>query len=151
MVAEGDRAPDFDLEGSDGKRHSLEEFKGRYLVLYFYPRDDTPGCTAEACGFRDSVSEIRKRGAEVVGVSNDKIESHGKFRDKYGLNFLLLSDPGSKVIRGYGAYGSRGIFGIGTLRKTFVIDGRANIAKVYDKVSPKQHAGEILQFLNSAK
>ncbi len=149
MVAEGDAAPAFDLEGSDGKRHSLPEFKGKYLVLYFYPRDDTPGCTTEACGFRDSIDEIKKRGAEVVGVSKDSFDSHARFRGKYKLNFLLLSDPDSNVIKAYGAYGSRGIFGMGTLRKTFVIDGRGNLAKIYDKVSPKEHPGEIIKFLDS--
>ncbi len=149
MVAEGEKAPDFALEGSDGKTHSLKEFGGRYLVLYFYPRDDTPGCTAEACSFRDSISEIRREGAEVVGVSRDPLESHAKFRSKFGLNFLLLSDPEGKTIKEYGAYGSRGVFGMGTLRKTFVIDGKGRIVKIYDKVSPKEHGGEILGFLGS--
>jgi peroxiredoxin Q/BCP len=149
MVAEGEKAPDFVLEGSDGKTHGLREFGGRYLVLYFYPRDDTPGCTAEACSFRDSISEIRREGAEVVGVSRDPLESHAKFRSKFGLNFLLLSDPEGKTIKEYGAYGSRGVFGMGTLRKTFVIDGKGRIVKIYDKVSPKEHGGEILGFLGS--
>lgn len=151
MVAEREKAPDFNLEGSDGKKHSLKEFRGRYLVLYFYPRDDTPGCTTEACSFRDSISMIRKKGAEVVGISKDSLDSHAKFRGKYKLNFLLLSDPESKAIKAYGAYGSRGIFGVGTLRKTFVIDAKGNIAKVYDRVSPKGHGDEVLEFIGSAK
>jgi peroxiredoxin Q/BCP len=151
MLAEKDTAPEFELDGSDGKKHSLSEFRGRYLVLYFYPKDDTPGCTAEACGFRDVIDEIRKAGAEVVGISKDGLDSHGKFRDKYKLNFLLLSDPESRVIRAYDSYGDRGIFGMGTLRKTFIIDKKGRIAKIYDKVKPQGHNQEVLSFLRSAK
>jgi peroxiredoxin Q/BCP len=151
MLAEKDTAPEFELDGSDGKKHSLSEFRGRYLVLYFYPKDDTPGCTAEACGFRDVIDEIRKAGAEVVGISKDGLDSHGKFRDKYKLNFLLLSDPESRVIRAYDSYGDRGIFGMGTLRKTFIIDKKGRIVKIYDKVKPQGHNQEVLSFLRSAK
>jgi peroxiredoxin Q/BCP len=151
MLAEKDTAPEFELDGSDGKKHSLSEFRGRYLVLYFYPKDDTPGCTTEACGFRDVIEEIRKAGAEVVGISKDGLDSHDKFRDKYKLNFLLLSDPESRVIRAYDSYGDRGIFGMGTLRKTFIIDKKGRIVKIYDKVKPQGHNQEVLSFLRSAK
>jgi len=151
MLAEKDTAPEFELDGSDGKKHSLSEFRGRYLVLYFYPKDDTPGCTAEACGFRDVIDEIRKAGAEVVGISKDGLDSHGKFRDKYKLSFLLLSDPESRVIKAYDSYGERGIFGMGTLRKTFIIDKKGRIVKIYDKVKPQGHNQEVLSFLRSAK
>jgi peroxiredoxin Q/BCP len=151
MLAEKDTAPEFELDGSDGKKHSLSEFRGSYLVLYFYPKDDTPGCTTEACGFRDVIEEIRKAGAEVVGISKDGLDSHGKFRDKYKLNFLLLSDPESRVIRAYDSYGDRGIFGMGTLRKTFIIDKKGRIVKIYDKVKPQGHNQEVLSFLRSAK
>jgi peroxiredoxin Q/BCP len=151
MLAEKDTAPEFELDGSDRKKHSLSEFRGSYLVLYFYPKDDTPGCTTEACGFRDVIEEIRKAGAEVVGISKDGLDSHGKFRDKYKLNFLLLSDPESRVIRAYDSYGERGIFGMGTLRKTFIIDKKGRIVKIYDKVKPQGHNQEVLSFLRSAK
>lgn len=150
MITENSKAPDFNLEGSDGKTHKLSEFAGKYLVLYFYPKDDTPGCTTEACGFRDAVGEIRKAGAEIVGISKDDLKSHGKFKDKYKLNFLLLSDPESKVIKAYDAYGDRGVFGIGTLRKTYIIDGQGKIVKVYPKVKPDGHSNEVLAFLKEA-
>jgi peroxiredoxin Q/BCP len=151
MIGINSKAPDFELKGSDGKTHKLSEFKGGYLVLYFYPKDDTPGCTTEACGFRDMISDIRKAGAEVVGISSDNVDSHGKFRDKYKLNFLLLSDPESKVIKAFDSYGDRGIFGMGTLRKTFVIDGKGVIVKIFEKVKPEHHNEEVLAFLKSAK
>lgn len=149
MVDIGSKAPDFSLEGSDGKTHRLSDFKGRYLVLYFYPKDDTPGCTIEAKEFSEGLSEIRGLGAEVVGVSKDDLKSHGKFCGKYGLSILLLSDPDSKVIKEYGAYGDRGIFGVGTLRNTYVIDGKGNVVKVYEKVKPKGHSAEIMAFLRA--
>ncbi|MCL5427838.1 MAG: peroxiredoxin [Candidatus Marsarchaeota archaeon] len=149
MVNTGSNAPDFSLEGSDGKTHSLSEFRGRYLVLYFYPKDDTPGCTVEAKEFNESLKEIEGLGAEVVGISKDDLKSHGRFCGKYGLNFLLLSDPESKVIRAFGAYGDRGIFGMGTLRNTYVIDERGRIVKVYEKVKPRGHSAEIMAFLRA--
>lgn len=150
MITLNSAAPDFELDGSDGKKHSLAEFRGKYLVLYFYPKDDTPGCTTEACGFRDLSTEIRNLGAEIVGVSRDSLESHGRFGKKHGLNFLLLSDPDSRTIKAYDAYGGRGIFGMGTLRKTYIIDGGGRIVKIYDKVNPDGHAAEILEFLKGA-
>jgi peroxiredoxin Q/BCP len=149
MISLNSAAPDFELDGSDGKKHTLKEFSGKYLVLYFYPKDDTPGCTTEACGFRDVYSEIQKAGAEVVGVSKDPLESHGRFGKKYDLNFLLLSDPDSRVIKAYGAYGSRGMFGMGTLRKTFILDREGRVVKIYENVKPEGHAAEILELLRS--
>ena len=148
MVNEGSAAPDFELDGSDGKKHSLKDFKGKYLVLYFYPKDNTPGCTIEANEFNKNLEKIRSLGADVVGVSKDDLKSHGKFRDKYDLKFLLLSDPESKTIKAYDAYGDRGIFGMGTLRNTYVIDKQGKLAKIFEKVSPKGHAGEVIEFLN---
>jgi peroxiredoxin Q/BCP len=149
MVEANSKAPDFRLKGSDGKEHNLSEFKGKYLVLYFYPKDDTPGCTIEAKGFNKKLEEIRKKGAEIVGVSKDDLKSHDKFCSKYGLEFLLLSDPESKAIKAYGAYGDRGIFGMGTLRNTYIIDKKGKIAKVFEKVNPKGHEDEILEALSS--
>ncbi|MCL4371821.1 peroxiredoxin [Candidatus Marsarchaeota archaeon] len=148
-VKEGGKAPDFMLKGSDGKSHSLREFAGKYVVLYFYPKDNTPGCTMEANEFNKKLDSIKKLNAEVVGISKDDLKSHGKFIDKYGLKFLLLADPDSSVIKSYGAYGDRGIFGVGTLRNTYIIDKAGNIAKIFEKVSPKGHADEVIEFLKS--
>jgi peroxiredoxin Q/BCP len=147
MLIEGSVAPDFKLMGSDGKEHSLGEFKGKSIVLYFYPKDDTPGCTIEAKEFNTSLEDISKKDAVVIGVSNDSLESHDKFKSKYGLEFLLLSDPDSKVIKLYESYGDKGIFGMGTLRRTFIIDKEGTISKVFDKVRPLGHSGEVLSCL----
>ncbi len=147
MISEGSKAPDFKLEGSDGKTHGLKDFKGRTLVLYFYPRDDTPGCTIEAKDFTKHNAEIEEAGGVVVGVSKDDLESHGKFCNKYKINYLLLSDPESATIKAYGSYGDRGIFGIGTLRKTFIIDRTGRIAKIYEKVKPMGHGADVLSFI----
>lgn len=136
-------APDFSLNGSDGKIHRLNEFKGRYVVLYFYPRDNTPGCTIEAKGFNKDLKELRKLGAEVIGVSNDSLDSHSKFCSKYSLEFLLLSDPESKVIKSYDSYGNRGVFGLGTLRNTYLINKDGKIAKIFRKVQPMGHSKEV--------
>lgn len=143
-ILEGSNAPDFKLMGSDGKEHTLSEFKGKYLILYFYPKDDTPGCTVEAKEFNSALNEFEGKGARIVGVSKDDLKSHEKFKNKYELNFLLLSDPESKVIKEYDAYGDRGIFGMGTLRKTFLIDKNGKIVKVFDKVNPKGHGAQLL-------
>ena len=134
MIGEGSKAPAFKLMGDDEKVHSLSEFKDKTLVLYFYPKDDTPGCTIEAKDFTKLLPAIKKAGAEVVGISKDEFDSHCKFRDKYSLRVLLLSDPSSRTIKSYGAYGDRGIFGKGTLRKTVVIR-RGRIVKDFGKVS----------------
>jgi peroxiredoxin Q/BCP len=147
MLSEGSKAPDFKLMGSDGKEHSLGEFKGKSVVLYFYPKDDTPGCTIEAKEFNKSMGDMKKKGAVVIGVSKDDLASHEKFKKKYGLEFLLLSDPDFKVIKLYESYGDKGIFGMGTLRKTFIIDENGTISKIFNKVSPLGHSGEVLSCL----
>lgn len=108
---EGQKAPAFDLEGNDGKRHSLEDYKGKTVVLYFYPKDDTPGCTKEACGFRDLGASLQKSGAVVLGISKDTVESHNKFAGKYKLPFPLLSDPKAEVMKKYGAFGKKMMYG----------------------------------------
>ena len=143
------KAPDFSLDGSDGKRHTLREFSGKYLVLYFYPKDDTPGCTIEARGFNTRLNDIDKLGAVVVGVSSDSLDSHCKFQSKYNLGFLLLSDPSHEVIKDYGAYGDRGIFGMGTMRTTVLIDRTGHVVKVFKKVNPSGHEDEIIKFIKS--
>lgn len=150
MIKEGLEAPNFSLKGSDGKTHTLSDFKGRYVVLYFYPRDDTPGCTIEARGFNSKLSEYKKLGAEIVGISKDDLASHKKFCDKYALGFLLLSDPNLKVIKSYDAYGNKGVFGMGTIRKTYIIDKKGKIIKIFGKVHPLDHDKEVLSILKEA-
>ena len=150
MVMENDNVADFNLDGSDGKKHSLSEFNGKYLVLYFYPKDNTPGCTIEAKEFNKHLQELKSLNAAVVGVSKDDLKSHGKFVEKCDLKFLLLSDPNSEVIKAYGAYGDRGIFGVGTLRNTYLIkDGK--VLKVFTKVKPNGHAEEVIDAIKSIK
>ena len=149
MVTEGSKAPDFKLVGDDSKEHSLKDFKGRILVLYFYPKDDTPGCTTEAKTYNGTLKKLDKLGAVVVGVSKDSVESHCMFRDKYMLNFLLLSDPNAKVQKAYGAYGDRGIFGMGTLRNTYIIDRNGNVAKVFEKVSPDKNPQQVIEAIEA--
>lgn len=147
MIKEGQNAPDFSLQGSDGKMHRLSDFKGKNLVLYFYPRDDTPGCTIEARGFNELLEKYDKLGAAIVGISTDGIDSHKKFCDKYSLRFLLLSDPDSNVIKKYDAYGNKGVFGFGTIRKTYIIDKKGKIAKIFGKVQAIGHNQEVLSVL----
>lgn len=148
MIKEGIKAPDFSLTGTDGKRYRLSDFKGKTVVLYFYPKDDTPGCTIEAKGFNRSLDEFRKAGAEIIGVSKDSIDSHKRFCDRYSLDFLLLSDPDSKVIKLYDAYGDRGIFGFGTLRTTYIIDKYGRIARIFKKVHADGHEKEVMSALD---
>lgn len=149
MLKENDKAPAFSLVGSDGKKHTLKEFEGRRLVLYFYPKDDTIGCTLEAKCFNGSMAEIRKENAVVVGVSADDMDSHNRFRDKYDLGFLLLSDPSMKTIKDYDSYGNRGIFGMGIIRNTFVIGKDGKILKIFKRVRPQGHDKEVIEFLRS--
>ena len=147
------QAPDFSLHDQDGKIHSLKDYVGKWVVLYFYPRDDTPGCTTEACNFRDERDAIAEYGnAVVIGISKDTVKSHKKFADKFGLNFTLLSDPGHEIIEKYLAWGERSMFGrkfTGIIRTTVVIDPKGNIAKEYPKVDPKKHAKEIIKDLKT--
>jgi thioredoxin-dependent peroxiredoxin len=147
MINVGDNAPDFSLKGIDGKNHKLSDFKGTNVVLYFYPRDDTPGCTIEAKGFNKSFGILKGLNAEVIGISNDPVESHKKFCNKYSLGILLLSDVNNKVIKMYDAYGDKGIFGKGTLRKTYIIDKDGKITKIFGKVRPLGHNKEVIEAL----
>lgn len=152
MLKEGDKAPSFSLKCQFGKVHRLSDYKGKWVVLYFYPKDMTPGCTKEACSFRDNLSKIRELGVVVLGISKDSIESHKKFYDKYALNFTLLSDPTMEVIKKYGAYGKKKLYGKvyeGILRQTFIINPKGRIAKVFRKVKPLEHAKEVLEYLMS--
>ena len=153
MNLEGKKAPAFSLEGSDGKTHGLEDYKNKTVVLYFYPKDDTPGCTKEACGFRDLNANIKKTGAVVLGVSKDGAESHKKFTAKYKLPFVLLSDPNLEVMKKYGAYGKKMMYGKevqGTIRSTVVIGPKGDVVKHWPTVKKAEaHPEEVLAFLKS--
>ncbi len=150
MIQEGARAPDFALKDANGKLWTLSDFRGRTFVLYFYPKDNTPGCTTEACSFRDRYDEFKKRGVEIVGVSADSEKSHKSFAEKKNLPFILLSDPEKKTIEAYGALGEKKLYGrtfLGIVRSTFIIDGEGTVRKVFLKVTPAGHAEEILASL----
>lgn len=146
-----DKAPDFTLPDQDGKMHSLKDYSGKWVVLYFYPKDDTPGCTTEACSFRDEREAIAELGnAVVIGVSKDSVASHKKFADKHNLNFTLLSDESLKTIKAYNSWGERSMYGrifLGVLRSTVIINPDGYIVKRYPKADPKKHAVEIIQDL----
>jgi len=147
MLKEGDRAPDFALKDSNGKIWTLSDFRGGPFVLYFYPKDNTPGCTTEACSFRDRYDEFKTRGVEVVGISGDSEKSHKAFAEKQNLPFILLSDHEKKTIEAYGAFGQKKLYGktfLGIIRCTFIIDRDGVIQKVFPKVTPAGHAEEIL-------
>jgi thioredoxin-dependent peroxiredoxin len=148
---EGKKAPAFILQGNDGKTHSLEDYKGKTVVLYFYPKDDTPGCTKEACGFRDLGASLKKAGAVVLRVSKDGIDSHSKFAAKYKLPFTLLSDPKTEVMKKYGAFGKKMMYGKtveGTIRSTVVIGPKGEVIKHWPTVKKAEaHPEEVLESL----
>lgn len=152
MLKQGDKAIEFSLKSYDGKDVSLSDFRGKKIVLYFYPKDNTPGCTKEACGFRDVYDYILDAGAVVIGISPDSQASHEKFINKFNLPFYLLSDEDHKVAEVYGAWGEKKLYGktyMGIIRSTFIINEELVIEKVFPKVSPENHAEEILNLLNS--
>ena len=146
MVEEGKPAPDFELRADDGRTVKLSDLRGRPVVLFFYPKDDTPGCTAQACGIRDSYSEFQARGVEVLGISVDDETSHQAFREKYNLPFTLLSDPNSEAGK---AYGVTRVDKPWFERSTFVIDAEGNVAKEIRRVDPLLHADQVLEALPS--
>jgi peroxiredoxin Q/BCP len=150
VIDEGKPAPDFELQTDGGETVKLSDFHGRPVVLYFYPRDDTPGCTTEACEFRDAYDVFRERGAEVLGVSPDDVASHEKFKSKYELPFTLLADPDHEVAERYGVWGERKFAGktyMGINRSTFVIDGEGKVARAMLGIKPAGHAAEVLDSL----
>jgi len=152
LVKEGQKAPDFELVSSEGGELRLADLRGKTVVLYFYPKDDTPGCTREACAFRDTQAQIKKTGAVVLGVSPDSLASHEKFRAKYKLNFPLLADPDKKVAKKYGAFGEKVMYGkkvTGMIRSTFVIDAEGVVRKVFPRVRVDGHAEKVLEALKA--
>ncbi len=140
-------APSFDLVDPSGEHHTLETYRGQWLVLYFYPKDDTPGCTIEACSFRDMHETLLARKAAVIGISRDDSTSHTAFQDKHELNFTLLSDPDHHVMDAYGAWGNKMFGREGVLRKTFIINHKGQVVKVYGRVTPLGHAEQVLRDL----
>ena len=145
-------APSFSLSDQDGRTHSLTAYQGKWIVLYFYPKDDTPGCTKEACNFRDSFHELQKLGVVILGVSKDSVKSHKKFADKYQLNFPILSDESLATIKAYGAWGAKKFMGReynGILRMTYLINRKGRVVKVYEKVNPLIHVKDIIDDLKS--
>jgi len=147
----GQPAPDFALVGDGGETHRLADYRGRRVILYFYPRDNTPGCTQQACDFRDRLPALG--GAVVLGVSPDTVASHQKFKQKYGLPFTLLADPGAAVAQRYGAWGEKTLYGkksLGIIRSTFVIDEQGRLSAVYGKVSVKGHVEQVATVVTAA-
>ena len=152
MLTEGDLAPDFELATDGGGSIKLSDLLGKRVVLYFYPRDDTSGCTKQACGFRDHQAELAEQNAIVIGVSPDGVDSHDRFRDKYDLNFPLLSDPDHVVAETYGAWGKKKMYGReyeGIIRSTFVIDAEGRIERVYSKVKAAENPQQVLGDLSA--
>jgi thioredoxin-dependent peroxiredoxin len=151
---EGKKAPEFNLDGNDGKKHSLADYKGKTVVIYFYPKDSTPGCTKEACGFRDLNPSLKKKNIVVLGVSKDSIDSHNKFAEKYKLPYTLLSDPQAEVMKKYGAFGKKMMYGKevqGTIRSTVVISPKGDVIKHWPTVKKaEEHPREVVAFLNDS-
>lgn len=151
MLEIGMKAPDFTLQDKDGNQVALSDFAGKKVVLYFYPRDNTPGCTRQACAFAQNYDGFKERGVEVIGISKDSVASHAKFADKHELPFLLLSDPGLVAIQGYDVWKEKKLYGkisMGVVRTTYVIDENGIIEKVMPKVKPDTNAAEILAYLD---
>lgn len=152
MLKIGDTAPDFELMSDSGETFKLSSLRGKTVVLYFYPKDDTPGCTKEACSFRDEWAGVKASGAVVLGVSPDSVERHGKFKSKYALPFTLLSDPDKAVLKAYGAYGKKLLYGMeveGVIRSTFILGPDGIVRKVFPKVKAAVHAEEVLAALKA--
>ncbi|MBR5453711.1 MAG: thioredoxin-dependent thiol peroxidase [Clostridia bacterium] len=150
MLKEGMKAPDFTLTDKDGKEVSLSDFLGKKIVLYFYPKDNTPGCTRQACAFAGAYSAFREKDIEVIGISRDSAASHVKFAEKHSLPFILLSDPEVKAAEAYGVWQEKKLYGkvsMGVVRTTFIIDESGNIEKIMPKVKPDTNAAEILEYL----
>jgi peroxiredoxin Q/BCP len=147
MLTPGTPAPDFSLPDADGNMHSLADYRGQKVALYFYPKDDTPGCTAQACNLRDNIALLKKAGIQVLGLSTDSVKSHKKFEEKFSLPFPLLADADRQVVESYGLWGEKKFMGktyMGTSRHTFLIDEDGMIAHIIDKVDTKDHTKQVL-------
>lgn len=143
------QAPSFSFEDPNGETHSLSDYAGQWLVLYFYPKDDTPGCTVEACSLRDARDDLAALGAQIVGISKDEPSAHEKFKAKYSLNFTLLSDSEGVAIDAYGAWGKKQFGREGILRRTFIIDPKGTVVKVYGRVTPQGHGERVIADLKT--
>jgi thioredoxin-dependent peroxiredoxin len=153
-LKEGDPAPEFSSDTSGGGKISLADFKGKNVILYFYPKDDTPGCTKEACAFRDQFAAFKKKGAVILGVSTDPVKAHDKFVEKFKLPFTLLADVNKNIVAAYGVWGEKSFMGrkyLGTHRVTFLIGPDGRIRKIWPQVKPEEHAAEVLAALSLAK
>lgn len=149
-LKEGDKAPQFTANDQNGKQVSLGDFEGKTVVLYFYPKDDTPGCTAEACSFRDNYQSLKQEGFEIIGVSTDDEKSHTKFVSKYQLPFTLIADNDKQIVEAYGVWGEKSMYGkkyMGTTRKSFIIDSQGVIKKIIDKVDTQNSSQQVLDLL----
>ncbi len=150
-LSEGEKAPFFEGLNQNGERVSLDDFAGKQLILYFYPKDNTPGCTAESCNLNDNYNAWIDKGFEVVGVSPDSVKSHKNFSDKFNLKFNLIADTEKKILEDYGVWGEKSMYGkkyMGVLRTTFIIDGNGIINKIFEKVETKDHSNQILKTIN---
>ncbi|HEY8782427.1 MAG TPA: thioredoxin-dependent thiol peroxidase [Mucilaginibacter sp.] len=149
-LKEGDKAPDFTAKDQNGKTVSLSDFRGKNVILYFYPKDDTPGCTAEACSFRDNYQSMLSKGFDVIGVSTDDEKSHKKFEKKFDLPFMLIADPDKKIVEAYGVWVEKNMYGrkyMGTARTTFIINKGGTIDKIIDKVDTKNSSQQVVDLL----
>ena len=147
MLEIGTQAPEFTLPDQNGEAHSLADYRGQKVILYFYPKDNTAGCTKQACAFGELYPQFREKGAVVLGVSKDSVASHKRFEEKYGLPFPLLSDPTTQMLQAFGAWGEKKLYGkvsMGTLRKTFIFDETGILERIIDKVDTKNHTSQIL-------
>ncbi|MBO4831422.1 MAG: thioredoxin-dependent thiol peroxidase [Oscillospiraceae bacterium] len=152
MLKTGDKAPDFALQDKDGNTVRLSDYLGRKVVLYFYPKDNTPGCTRQACAFAGAYDQFKNKNVAVIGISKDSVASHLKFAEKHGLPFVLLSDPDRQAIEAYGVWQEKKNYGkvsMGVVRTTFIIDEKGNIEKIMPKVKPDTNASEILEYLDA--
>lgn len=154
MLEVGDRAPAFTLADQNGKEHSLANYAGKWVLIYFYPKDMTPGCTMQACGVRDAKPDFEKLDAVVLGISKDSVDSHKKFEGKHDLNFTLLSDESTEMMKAYGAWKEKSMFGkkyMGIQRMSYLIDPEGKVAKVYKKAATASHAEDVLKDLNELR
>ena len=152
MLKVGDKAPEFNLPDQNGEMHSLNDVKGKWVFLYFYPKDETSGCTTEACSVRDNYQNLKDKGIEVFGVSTDSVKSHKKFETNHQLNFTLLSDEKKEVVEKYGVWAEKSMYGkkyMGTLRTSFLINPQGEIAKIYEGVKPEKHLAEVISDLKT--